>query len=280
MNQQENEVANYESPVADTLEKDTSEKEVPRGAVPKRGPGSRLVAALLAPSELFEDINLKPTFLAPMVIVAITSIAFVLFINWRLKPDWRQFARSQTTAQSELMPAPQPTDRQIEFRAKLYKFLPALAPVFALAWYLAAAGVLTLGMRRLHAQTNYDKVLSVFAWSDCSVRLVYTLIVMGSIMMRAPETLGYPILLNPGSTVLTNLSFVLSQNTSPAVRVIASSIDIFSIWQIALLVIGLAAIGGTPRITRSKTGLLVVGLWLVIIIIRAGLAAVGSSALG
>jgi len=76
----------------------------------------------------------------------------------------------------------------------------------------------------------------------------------------------------------TNLSFLLADDASQVLRALFSSIDVFTIWKILLLIVGLAAIAGTRKITTAKTGALVIGLWLLILMIGLGFAALGFGA--
>jgi hypothetical protein len=47
---------------------------------------------------------------------------------------------------------------------------------------------------------------------------------------------------------------------------------VFNIWAALLLTAGLAAIGGTRKMTKGKTGVLVFGLWGLWVVIRVGIA--------
>lgn len=247
----------------------------------RMGPAGRLIGTLMSPGETFKDINRKPTVVAPIIISILVGIAMTLFVNWQAKPDWRQIARNQIVKQSEKLgtkPDPERLDQQINVSVFIYRFLPVFVAVFVPVFYLAGAGVLALGMLLMQAQTTYKKILSVFAWTYCSIGLVTTVLAMASLMVRDPQSLADRDFLNPAGLAPTNLGFLLADDASPALRALLSSLDVFSIWIIILLIIGLAVIGGSRKITRGKTATLVISLWCLFVLLKVAAAAIGFGA--
>ena len=72
---------------------------------------------------------------------------------------------------------------------------------------------------------------------------------------------------------LTNLAAILPEGTSAFIKGIAASFDVFAIWYLILLMIGLAAVSGLRKAKSSSMAPMVVGLWLVIVLIRAAIGA-------
>jgi hypothetical protein len=235
-----------------------------------------LVGTLLSPGETFEDINRKPTFLVPLLIGILTYALFLTFITVWVKPDWKQIVRAQSTRISERFGTPPPTEEDIERGAKFAKYQAIGSGLIIIPiWYLVAAGALALGMLLMQAKTTFKRILSVFAWVSCSVGLVYSIVATAAIGVRDTESLKDLDISHSGSLVATNLSHLLPSDSSPILKAIASSMDVFNIWEVALLIIGLAAIAGTKRIKKSSTAVLVLGLWGVVILLKVGFAALG-----
>jgi len=254
------------------------QQDRPIAEPPRMGPAGRLVGTLLSPGETFKDINRKPTIVSPIIISILVGIAMTLFVNWEAKPDWKQIARNQIVKQSEKFGSkldPDRLDQQVNTTAFIYRFMPVFVLVFVPIFYLAGAGVLALGMLLMQAQTTYKKILSVFAWTSCSIGLVTTILAMASLMVRDPQSLADRDFLNPAGLAPTNLAFLLADDSSPVLRALLSSLDVFSIWIIILLIIGLAVIGGSRKITRGKTAALVISLWCLIVLLKVAAAAVG-----
>ena len=73
-----------------------------------------------------------------------------------------------------------------------------------------------------------------------------------------------------GDLLVSNLGFLVDAKSSPALHSLLQSIDVFSLWTMALLILGLAA---AARIGRGKTAAFVVGFWLLFVLGKAGVAA-------
>lgn len=244
----------------------------------RTGPAGRLFGTLLSPGETFQDINRKPTIISPIVISILVGVALSLFVSWQGKPNWKEIARNQIVKQQEKFgthPDPEQLDKQVNITAVIYQFRPLVLLAGVPIFYLAGAGVLALGMLLMQAQTTYKKILSLFAWIFCSVGLVSTIVAMASLMVRDPQSLRDRDFLDPAGIAYTNLGYLIADDSSPALKALLSSLDVFSLWMMALLIIGLVAIGGTRKITKGKTATLVIGLWAFLILLKVGAAAVG-----
>jgi len=257
------------------------QQDRPIGEPARMGPAGRLVGTLMSPGETFQDINRKPTIIAPIIIAMVTAIGLSLFLNWQAKPDWKQIARTVITKQSERLGTKPPEDqleKQIDISAKIDQFLPLIYAVFTPIVFVVASGALALGMLLLQAKTTFKRILSVFAWVNCSVGLVNAIVAGASLMVRDPQSLRSQDYFNPWGIAPTNLSYILADDASQVLRTLFSFFDVFSIWKLLLLIMGLAAIAGTKKITTAKTGTLVIALWLLILIISLGFAALGFGA--
>jgi hypothetical protein len=242
------------------------------------GPLGRLFGMLLSPGETFQDINRKPTIISPIVISILVGIALSLFVSWQGKPNWKDIARNQIVKQQEKFHTqvdPEQLQKQVDITAITYQFKPLLILVFAPLFYLAGAGVLALGMLLMQAQTTYKKILSVFAWTFCSVGLINTIVAMASLMVRDLQSLRDHDFLDPSGIAPTNLSYLIPDDSSPALKALLSSFDAFSFWIMALLIIGLVAIAGTRKINKGKTATLVIALWVFAVLLKVGAAALG-----
>jgi hypothetical protein len=242
------------------------------------GPFGRLFGMLLSPGETFQDINRKPTIISPIVISILVGIALSLFVSWQGKPNWKDIARNQIVKQQEKLHTqtdPEQLQKQVDITAITYQFRALLILVFVPVIYLAGAGVLALGMLLMQAQTTYKKILSVFAWTFCSVGLINTILAMASLMVRDPQSLRDRDFLDPAGIAPTNLSYLIPDDSSPVLKALLSSFDVFSFWMMALLIIGLVAIAGTRKINKGKTATLVIGLWVFVVLLKVGAAAIG-----
>lgn len=241
------------------------------------GPLSRLTGTLLSPGETFADVNRKPTWLAPMIIAVVTVIASSLFFTWRVHPNWEEITRAQIKKRMEKSNQSIPEEQlqqQINIGKTIAKFYPIIGAVFTPIVYLIVAGIFALGMMLIQAKTTFKKILSVVAWTFAAMGLLGTVVMMASLMVRDEEGLRNIDPTQPSGIVPTNLAVFLASDSSPVIKAIAGSLDVFSIWILILLSIGFAAIAGSRKITTGKTATVVFGFWLVFVVIKVGWAAI------
>jgi hypothetical protein len=233
----------------------------------------RLWGTLFSPGETFQDINRKPTIIVPIVLGIVLALAGGAFFNWKVKPDWDRLFRAQIQKRAERSGqslTPEQIEQQVEFSKKLVPIFPIIGAVFTPLAYLVIAGVLALGMMLIQAKTTFKKILSVVAWSYTATALVQSLVFIAVVLVQDQETLNSIDPTQGVNIVPSNVGAFLPAGTSGAVMALASSLDIFSIWYLVLLAIGLAAIAGARKITPKKTGGMVFGIWLVYVLVKVG----------
>ena len=267
-------------------------QDQPRVEEPARlGPLARLTGTLFSPGETFADVNRKPTWLAPFLIAVVTTLAFGLFFEWRVKPDWTKFFITMTEKRmkkslSELSPEQQDQiKKSIEVQKKFaatdlnspLSLLIAVgrSVVFYVVGFLIPTGIFAVGFLMMQGKTTFKKILSVVAWSWCATGLVYGIVTVASLMVRSEDRMRDINLADPSTIVPTSVAAFLPSEMPAAVRSIAGSLDVFTIWYLILLVIGFTAIAGTRKFNTSKAATLVFGIWGVWVLLKTGFAALG-----
>jgi hypothetical protein len=235
----------------------------------------RLYGVLLAPGETFEDVNRKPTIIVPLIIAIVLTIAGTLFFSWRVNPDWERFSREaikkQEAKSGQTIP-PDQAEAQVKGTVLVGKIFPLIAAAITPIGFAIYAGVLALGMMLIQAKTTYKKILSVVLWSNCAISMIGVVVLAASLMARDRESLNQINPMEPGNITATNLSVLLPSGASAGVKALAGSFDLFSIWVLILLSIGLAAVAGSRKIKTSKTATIVFGIWILWILFGAGMA--------
>jgi hypothetical protein len=234
------------------------------------------MGTLFSPGETFEDINRKPTWIAPLLIAIVTTVALSLFYDWRVKPDYSQITRQQMKARAEKTGSEMPPEATVQTAAKVSTVVNWVsALLFPVIGAFFIAGVYALGLLLLQAKTTFKKILSVVCWTFCSVGLVSAVVIAASVAVKDVASLKDVPWYYASRYTATNLAAALSSDASAVVKAVAGAVDVFSIWRLFLLTIGFTAIAGSRRITKAKIGALVVGLWLVGVLIGVGFAAMG-----
>jgi hypothetical protein len=239
----------------------------------KMGPGARLMGTLLSPGETFADVNRKPDWIVPLIISILLTVATTFFVTWKLKPDYDKITREQIRKQVERsggqMPAEEQIQQQVSIQKAIAKFVPLIAGVGVGVWYVILSGIYALGLMMLQAKATFKKIFSVVLWTSLATGLVYTVVFVAALMVKDEEGLQTIDVQNPTASIPTNVGAFLDSTSSPVVRALAGSLDIFSIWSIVLLSIGFAAIAGSKRIKPGKAATIVVAVWVVGVLLKA-----------
>ncbi len=240
------------------------------------GPFQRLTGALFSPGETFADVNRKPTFIAPIIIGMILALAGSIVFSMRVKVDWERITRDRIRTAVEKTGGSMPPEEQIQQQVNITKMIGKVFPILAVVgtpiYYVILAAIFALALLIAQTQTTFKKIFSVVSWSAASTGLVGTIVTCASLMVRDTEGIDPS---KPESISTTNLAAFLPSGTARPLVAIAASLDVFGIWFLILLTIGFAAIAGSRRVTTGKTGSIVFGLWILWILIKAGIAALG-----
>lgn len=235
----------------------------------------RWFGVMISPGETFTDVNRKPTILAPIIILIVITAASTAVVQWKLAPYMPEMLRTQIRKTMERF-GTTPTEEQLQQAVNqqlvISKFTPLISAVFTPIVFLILAGIFALGMLLIQAKTTFKRIYSVTLWTFAGVSLISTIVFVASLMVKDEEGLRSTNLNNPTDTLPTNLGVFLGPETSPVLKSLVGSIDIFSIWTIALLAIGFAAIANSKNIKTSKTAMMVIVLWLIYVAGKTGIA--------
>jgi Yip1-like protein len=250
-----------------------AQTQAPAEEAAKIGEAGRFTGVLFSPGATFEDINRKPTWIVPLAIAILAAVAFSWFLSSHFDEGWHQFMRKTLEERARqsggAQPSPQDIDRGVGF-AKYFGL--GISVVGTILVNLIIAGVLALGMMFLQAQTTFKKILSVVMWSWAVTSVLQIIVTIASVMARGSESGDF----NPqklGSLSATNLAFLMPDDSSAFIKGLAGTVDVFSIWFLILLTIGLAAVSGSRKIKSGSVAPMVFGLWIITALIRAGMAA-------
>jgi hypothetical protein len=223
---------------------------------------------LFAPADTFRDIARRPDVLVPLLVLVIVSyIATIVIIP---KMDWD----AVTAQQAEQIKKKNPNTSDADI-ARMGKFAKAIGtvtayvmPVLLIAWYAIVAAVLLGVFRLFGGEGTFKQAFSttLYSWMP---------MVLGSIVGVIVVALR-PGLVDPTTMVTlvkSNPAFLVDPKSQAALFSLLSSLDIFTIWVIVLLSIGFATLA---RTSKAKAAGIVVGLWVVLILIKVGLAALGA----
>jgi Yip1 domain len=234
----------------------------------------RLLNTFIAPSKTFSDLNRKPTWWAPWLLMALLSVAFAYLVDRKVGYDQVVDASLKMAAkraeQLDRLP-PDQRQQQLAIATKVTKAIVYCSPIILLVLGIVAAGVLMLTMNFLAgSEISFKVSLAVLFYAWLPPSIVKTLVIFASMMAPGFASEGFNIE-NPATTNLASL--MEFPPTSPALYKLAAAVDVFAIWSIILLGIGFACAG---KVKRSTATLIVAGWYAVLTLVSVAWAVLGS----
>lgn len=234
----------------------------PVPAAPKINRLSRLAGVIASPVETFRDISARPDVAFPLILVFVLSLltTMVTFPRVDFEPAWREQFEKQKMSEERI-------DSMVTNLKKFQQVLAIGGTISGLVFLLVVAAVLLLAFKVMGGQGNFKSALSIvcYAWIPMALAGLLAIPVILRRGVIAPEELPTILKSNPG--------FLVDPKTNLTLFSLLTSIDVFMIWTLVLLVLGFSAMSRFPR---GKTAAIVVSLWILAIVIKVALAAVQS----
>ena len=236
---------------------------------PQPSPVSRIINVFIAPTKAFTGLDKGKTgWWLAWLISAIVTLAFAFSVGKQI--GWNQVVQNQIhnnqkmADQLEKAP-PEQREKTEGIISASFKFSFYGAPVLSLLISTILTAIL-LGTFNFGfgATIRFKTMFAIVIYGF----LPYVLHALISIvtLFAGVDPEGFRVE-NPAAT---NVAAFLGTGISPALYRLASAIDIFNIWIIVLLGIGVAV---NSKVKRS-TAIVTVGVWYVLVIlVQVGLAA-------
>ena len=233
----------------------------------------RFIGVFVSPGETFADIVRKPDWIAPVVVLIVATVAVMETMLAKIGAAAivrNSIAQSKQGAQMSADQIQQAVDRGAGITAIIMHVTGFLAVPIVL---LIIAGIGMLIVSGIFGgSVKFTTALSVTAYANL-------VSILGALMALALILFGDPEHFNPQSPVPGNLGFFLDpQSTSKPLMALANSLDVFTLWFMALLGVGFAKAGSSEadRRTLKPTSVFLTffGLWLILVLIKMGWAMV------
>jgi hypothetical protein len=229
------------------------------------GEASRLTGVFFEPTKTFEDIAARPSFVVPLILIMLFSIAYVTLVGQHI--GWERTIRHQfeISPRAQQMP-PEQREQAIAMQVKFasvgaYVFIVVGLPIAYAIW----SGVL-LGIVKgiMSAPVKFKQVFAAVVYGSLP-SVLFTILAIAVMFMKNPDDFNMqnPLVFNPGA-------FLDPANGSKFVYSLASSLDLFMIWTLFLVGIGLKAAGG-KRFSTGSAMTAVFLPWAIWILAKAAL---------
>ena len=225
----------------------------------------RIVGVLITPEKTFRAIAERPTWVAALVVLLVVSTLSTVVIFQRVDRD---AFRQQMSAQMERR-GQAPNEKALDMAEKFMTCAPVVGIVAAVGFDFAAAGLLLVASNLLGGAINYRTSLSVV------LHAVMPFALAG--LLQVPVALGRGAIdlqemQRNGGLLPSSLAAVAPADSGPVVLALLGSIDLFTLWTVALLIVGFH-IGA--RVSKGAAAATVLSLWVIVILLKVGAAALG-----
>ena len=235
----------------------------PRAEEPAEGSSAKnLIQALVAPREAFTELARRPTTALALIVLVLLGVVAIHAAMSRVPPE-SLFASLEEQGQE--LP-PQAKENPERFLKIALWSQTAAAVVLGPGLYFALAGVFLVLFRMLGSELTFRQSLATAVHGMLPfgvAAVVGVFVALGRDQITLEE-------LQWGGLVASNLGFLAGDETGKVARALLTSVDLFSVWCIALLAIGYRIVA---RVGAGAAWAAVLTVWAVGIAIKLGLAA-------
>lgn len=216
-------------------------------------PLQRAIKIFVSPNEVFRSIHIKPNFWLPVIITVIVTFGFYLLFFSQYKDFLLQ------SIEDQMRNAPNPLPEEfIQKTARVSAISTVvMTPIMSIAGVLLSALYYWLFGMILKAQAGYKKYLSLMA--NVSLITLLSVVVMAIMVLITGEfQIEGPI---------TSLASLLPDSmTMTPIFGMATKIEVFTIWRMILIYLGLKEIAGLS----SKKSIIIVATAFVLGMLFSG----------
>jgi hypothetical protein len=235
----------------------------PAGVPPEPKPNAfqRIVGAVIAPTATFASIARRPDFLVILVLYIVLGFASAMLMMQHV--DFESGIREQMASSNKNMKE-EDLDRVVRFSSAFAKGAMYASPVLGVAIYAIIAGVLLLAFRAMGGEGTFLQAFSttLYAWVPMLIKSVLAVVIL--------MTRGSVDLQQLNNLVMSNLSFLVDMKEQPVVYALLTSLDLFTIWTLALMIIGFSYVA---KVTRTRSAAIILSIWGVVVFAKLGMAA-------
>jgi hypothetical protein len=220
----------------------------------------RLWMAFTSPGEVFSDIRVKPTWFLCLIAMVVLGVGIQFVVMPHL--DMEATIRARLGDRAAEMPDEQ-IENIVEQQQKFAKFGPIVAVVIApIAWAIMAS-IFMVMLKIVGSEIDFQKTLSTALhayWPPSVVLSILTAVLIQGVGKVPQDELASVVKSHPGA--------FLSPDAPGWLSGAASTLSVFNIWTVVLLIIGFRIAGG---LSTQKAAIAALIPWLVWIAAKAGL---------
>jgi hypothetical protein len=222
----------------------------------------RLWMAFTSPGEVFADIKVKPTWVLCLVLLVILGVVAQLVVVPHI--DTEATLRARLGDRAEQLSEQQIEDI-VERGERFARFAPLIGLVVSPVAMALIGAVFFLTLKIVGSEIDYPHAFSSMLhsyWPPSVIQVALTAVLIQRYDAIAQQELP--------SVVKSHLGALLSPDAPGWALSAASTVSVFNVWTVILLVIGFQIVGGISR-GRAVAAALIP--WLVWLVAKAGMGA-------
>jgi hypothetical protein len=232
----------------------------------------RLTGVFFEPAKTFEDIGRRPSWFVPLLLVMLAGIAYAFMLGQQV--GWDQVMNQTRNLSPKVaermdqqmanMPADQ-RQRALDIQTKVVTpaqyygqaiLGPPIGALVRSGLIMLIAGVM------MSAGLRFKQVFAVVCFAGMPNVIQALLKAVVVVLKKQEINVFNPLAFNPGA--------FMDMATSPKfLYTIAVSLDVFTIWTMLLMAVGLSAAAGRKRLSFGGALVAVVAPWALLILISA-----------
>jgi hypothetical protein len=230
--------------------------------------GARIIDTFIAPSKTFTDLRRNASWWAPFLLMVVVSTLFVYTagqkIGFRKIMENQMQAQPKQQARLEQLPADQ-REQRLEGGAKFTQVISYFFPVITLIiWLIIATALFATFKVAAGADVSFKVSLAIVIYSALPLMVKTLLALLSVVAGISPDSFSFQ---NP---VATNPGYFMAPADNVFLYGVASALDIFMIWTLALTAIGFTCVS---KVKRGTSFAIVFGWWAVFTLAGAALSA-------
>jgi hypothetical protein len=239
----------------------------PPAAEPQLSEAARIVNVFVAPTKTFVDLRRNASWWVPWLLVSLLQIgfsyAFAQKIGWDTVIE-KQWEKSPTMSSRMASMKPEQREQMLESGTKVAGYIGYAAPISSLL-YCVLAGAIAMAIFNFGfgAEVPFKQSMAAFAYTGLPLLIFSLLAILTMYVTTTPDAF------NINNPLATNPAYFLDPANSRLLYWLASCLDVFGLWVVALL--GLAFSTLTNKKVKFGTAFTV---FFVLYAIMKGLGAI------
>ena len=227
---------------------------------------ARLAGVFFSPGKAFADIARRPRWWVPLILISILSTIYLTAFTQRV--GWESVLRPAIESnQATQNMSVQQREQLISTAAGYYKYV-GYGSVLTMLLYVFIVAVILMFLfdTMMSAGIGLKRMMAIVAYGFLPL-VIQTALSMVVLYLKDPEEFN---LRNP---LMFNVGAFMSPDSPAALRALGSSIDLFSLWIIILLAIGVSAAGRKISFGKAFAGIALP--WALLVCLKVAAAAAG-----